>query len=71
MRQVLAMAVPSGDAFVKALQSGTVTLLVGRDKEQITISKALLTMQSKTLSKFVEKGGGKLLDSSVSWFDEY
>ncbi|KAK5132741.1 hypothetical protein LTR08_008707 [Meristemomyces frigidus] len=47
----------SGDAFVQALQSETVTLLVGPAAEPIIVSKALLRLKSDTLATLLSKPG--------------
>lgn len=54
----------SGDAFVSALQSDNVKLLVG-PAEEITIAKDLLIMKSQTMSKLIEKDGSKHLPAKL------
>lgn len=49
------MADLSGDAFVQALQSETVTLLVGPSAEPLTVSKALLCLKSDTFARLLSK----------------
>ncbi|KAK4543003.1 hypothetical protein LTR36_006001 [Oleoguttula mirabilis] len=51
------MAELSGDAFVKALRSETVTLFVGPMAEPLTVSKALLCHKSDTFAKLLSKPG--------------
>lgn len=53
------MADLSGDAFVKALQSETITLLAGRTEEAVTISKTLLFLKCEFLANIVDKSGRK------------
>lgn len=54
------MADLTGDAFVKALQSENITLLVGKEQQQMTISKDLLCVKSPFVAKLVAKCDGKL-----------
>lgn len=52
------MAELTGDAFVRALQSENVTLVVGQEEEQerVTVSKTLLCYKSKFLARLVANG---------------
>lgn len=45
------MADISGEAFVKAIQSETITLLVGPNAEPLTVSKVLLCHRSDFFTK--------------------
>ena len=53
------MADFTGNAFIKALQSDSVTLLVGKNQRQFTISKEILCMKSPFIARFVGEGEGK------------
>lgn len=51
------MADLSGDDFVKAIQSETVTLKVGPHNKEIVVSRALLSLKSKTFARLLSKPG--------------
>lgn len=46
-------------AFVQAIKSGAITLLVGDEGESVDVPKALVTKTSGYLGKLIEEHGGK------------